>query len=36
VRAITPLVVPTATYLRSSEQRELFRLGLRLAASEAA
>jgi tetratricopeptide (TPR) repeat protein len=34
LRAITPLVVPTATYLRNSEQRELLLSGLRLAAGE--
>jgi pentatricopeptide repeat protein len=35
LRAITPLVVPNANYLRNPEQRELFLSGLRLAAGEA-
>jgi adenylate cyclase len=35
LRAITPLVVPSATYYRNPEDRELFLSGLRLAAGEA-
>jgi TolB-like protein len=34
LRAITPLVVPSATYLRNAEHRELLLSGLRLAADE--
>ena len=34
VRVITPLVVPSFTYLRNSEHRELLLSGLRLAAGE--
>jgi adenylate cyclase len=34
LRAITPLVVPSATYYRNPEDRELFLSGLRLAAGE--
>ena len=34
LRAITPLVVPSATYYRKPEHRELFLSGLRLAADE--
>jgi adenylate cyclase len=34
LRAITPLVVPSATYYRKPEHRELFLSGLRLAAGE--
>jgi hypothetical protein len=34
LRAITSLVIPDASYLRSSEHRELFLSGLRLAAGE--
>jgi TolB-like protein/class 3 adenylate cyclase len=36
LRAITPVVVPDASYLRNPEDRELFLSGLRLAAGEAA
>jgi TolB-like protein/class 3 adenylate cyclase len=36
LRAITPLVVPSTSYLRNAEHRELFLSGLRLAAGEAA
>jgi adenylate cyclase len=35
LRAITPLVVPTASHWRNLEQRELYISGLRLAAGEA-
>jgi hypothetical protein len=35
VRAISPLVVPDASFLRNPEHRELFLSGLRLAAGEA-
>jgi hypothetical protein len=35
LRAITPLVLPNATYVRNPEHRELFLSGLRLAAGEA-
>ncbi len=35
LRAITPLVVPNASYLRNAEQRELYLSGLRLAAGAA-
>ncbi len=35
LRAITSVVVPTASFLRNPEQRELFLSGLRLAAGEA-
>jgi adenylate cyclase len=35
LRAITPVVIPDASYLRNAEQRELFLTGLRLAAGEA-
>jgi adenylate cyclase len=34
LRAITPLVVPSATYYRKPEDRDLFVSGLRLAAGE--
>jgi adenylate cyclase len=36
LRAITPVVIPDARYLRNPEQRELFLSGLRLAAGETA
>ena len=36
LRAVTPLVVPSASELRNAEQRELYLSGLRLAAGEAA
>jgi TolB-like protein len=36
LRAITPLVVPNASFLRNPEHRELFLSGLRLAAGEEA
>jgi hypothetical protein len=36
LRAITPLVVPNASFLRHPEHRELFLSGLRLAMGEAA
>jgi adenylate cyclase len=36
LRAITPLVIPNASFLRNPEHRELFLSGLRLAASEEA
>jgi adenylate cyclase len=35
LRAITPLVVPSASELRNAEHRELYLSGLRLAAGEA-
>jgi hypothetical protein len=35
LRAITPVVITDASYLRNTEQRELFLSGLRLAAGEA-
>jgi adenylate cyclase len=35
LRAITPVVIPDASYLRNPEHRELFLSGLRLAAGEA-
>ena len=35
LRAITPVVIPDASYLWNAEQRELFLSGLRLAAGEA-
>ena len=35
LRAITPIVIPDASYFRNPEQRELFLSGLRLAAGEA-
>ena len=35
LRAITPLVIPDASYLRNPEHRELLLSGLRLAAGEA-
>jgi adenylate cyclase len=35
LRAITPVVIPDASYLRNPEQRELFLWGLRLATGEA-
>ena len=35
LRAITPVVIPDASYLRNAEQRELYLSGLRLAAGEA-
>jgi adenylate cyclase len=34
LRAITSLVVPSSTYLRTPEHREFFLSGLRLAAGE--
>jgi adenylate cyclase len=34
LRAITPVVIPDASYLRNAEQRELYLSGLRLAAGE--
>jgi hypothetical protein len=34
LRAITPVVVPDASFLRNREHRELFLSGLRLAAGE--
>jgi tetratricopeptide (TPR) repeat protein len=34
LRAITPVVIPDASYMRDAEQRELFLSGLRLAAGE--
>ena len=34
LRALTPLVVPSATHWRNPEQRELYLEGLRLAAGE--
>ena len=36
LRALTPLVVPNASFLRNPEHRELFLSGLRLAMGEAA
>jgi adenylate cyclase len=36
LRAITPVMIPDASYLRNAEQRELLLSGLRLAAGEAA
>jgi adenylate cyclase len=36
LRAITPVVIPDASYLRNAEHRELLLSGLRLAAGEAA
>jgi hypothetical protein len=36
LRAIGPVAIPDASYLRSAEHRELFLSGLRLAAGEAA
>ena len=35
LRAITPVVIPDASFLRNAEQRELYLSGLRLAAGEA-
>ena len=35
LRALTPLVVPSADHWRDPEQREFFLSGLRLAADEA-
>ena len=35
LRAITPVVIPDASFLRNAEHRELFLSGLRLAAGEA-
>ena len=35
LRAITPVVIPDANFLRNAEHRELFLSGLRLAAGEA-
>ena len=35
LRAITPLVVPSAAHWRNLEQRELYLSGLRLAAGKA-
>jgi hypothetical protein len=35
LRSITPSVIPSASYLRKPEHRELFLSGLRLAAGEA-
>jgi hypothetical protein len=34
LRAVTPVVMPDASYLRNPEHRELFLSGLRLAAGE--
>ena len=34
LRAITPVVIPDASFLRNTEHRELFLSGLRLAAGE--
>jgi hypothetical protein len=34
LRAITPVVMPDASYLRNAEHRELYLSGLRLATSE--
>jgi hypothetical protein len=34
LRAITPVVIPNASFLRNPEHRELFLSGLRLAAGE--
>jgi hypothetical protein len=34
LRAITPVIIPDACYLRNAEHRELFLSGLRLAAAE--
>jgi hypothetical protein len=34
LRAITPVVIPDASYLRNPEHRQLFLSGLRLAAGE--
>jgi adenylate cyclase len=34
LRAVTPVVIPDAGYLRNAEQRELFLSGLRMAASQ--
>jgi adenylate cyclase len=34
LRAITPVVMPDASYLRNAEHRELYLSGLRLAAGE--
>jgi hypothetical protein len=34
LRAITPVVIPDASFLRNPEHRELFLSGLRLAAGE--
>jgi hypothetical protein len=36
LRAITPVVIPDASYLRKAEHRELFLSGLRLATGQAA
>jgi tetratricopeptide (TPR) repeat protein len=36
LRAISPVVIPDANYLRNAEQRELYLSGLRLAAGETA
>jgi TolB-like protein len=36
LRAVTPVVIPDASYLRTAEHRELFLSGLRLAAGETA
>jgi len=36
LRAISPVVVPDASFLRNPEHRELFLSGLRLAVGEAA
>ena len=35
LRAITPIVIPDVSYLRSAAQRELYLSGLRLAAGKA-
>jgi hypothetical protein len=34
LRAVTPVVIPDARYLRNPEHRELYLSGLRLAAGE--
>ena len=34
LRALTPVVIPDASWLRNAEQREVFLSGLRLAAGE--
>jgi hypothetical protein len=36
LRAITPVVIPDASYMRNAEDREFFLSGLRLAAGETA
>ena len=35
LRAITPVVIPDASFLRNAEHRELFLSGLRLATGDA-